>query len=69
MIGKGAYALTPRGEFYTENSIQSRLNMRDFMDTLRASGVHTGGPPPLSYADRQKFSNHLDTLLAKRVRP
>jgi uncharacterized protein YaiI (UPF0178 family) len=62
---KGAYALNPRGELYTENTIKSRLNMRDFMDTMRASGVNTGGPPPLNQADRQKFANNLDRILAK----
>jgi len=67
VLEKGAAALNPRGELYTENSIKARLNMRDFMDTLRASGVHTGGPAPLSHADRQKFANHLDTLLRKRT--
>jgi uncharacterized protein YaiI (UPF0178 family) len=39
--------------------------MRDFMDTLRSSGVQTGGPPPLNQSDRQAFANHLDTFLAK----
>jgi uncharacterized protein YaiI (UPF0178 family) len=65
VMEKGAYALNPRGELYTDNTIKSRLNMRDFMDTMRASGVHTGGPPPLNQADRQKFANHLDRLLVK----
>lgn len=65
VMEKGAYALNPRGELYTENTIKSRLNMRDFMDTMRASGVQTGGPPPLNQADRQKFANNLDRLLAK----
>ena len=65
VMEKGAYALNPRGELYTENTIKSRLNMRDFMDTMRASGVNTGGPPPLSQADRQKFANHLDRILVK----
>jgi len=39
--------------------------MRDFMDTLRSSGVHTGGPPPLSQSDRQAFANHLDTFITR----
>ena len=42
------------------------LNMRDFMDTMRASGVVTGGPPPLSQADRQAFAGQLDRWLASR---
>ena len=64
LIEKGCFALNPRGELYTENNIRQRLNMRDFMDTMRGSGVDTGGPPPLSLADRQEFANQLDRLLA-----
>lgn len=66
VIKKGAQALSPRGELYTSESIGERLNMRDFMDTMRASGVQTGGPPPLTQADRQKFANHLDRWLAQK---
>ncbi len=65
VIEKGAHALNPRGELYSASSIKSRLNMRDFMDTLRSSGIHTGGPPPLSQSDRQSFANHLDRLLTR----
>ncbi len=65
VIEKGAYALNPRGELYSANSIKARLNMRDFMDTLRGSGIHTGGPPVLSQSDRQSFANHLDKLLTR----
>jgi uncharacterized protein YaiI (UPF0178 family) len=65
-VDKGCLALNPRGELYTESNIKQRLNMRDFMDTLRSSGVQTGGAPPISQADRQMFANNLDTLLAKR---
>ena len=67
VISKGAFALSPRGELHTKENIKSRLNIRDFMDTMRASGVQTGGPPPLSQQDRQAFANHLDRLLAKRA--
>ena len=65
-IEKGALALSPRGELHTAENVRARLNMRDFLDTMRASGVDTGGPPPLSQADRQAFANHLDTWLARR---
>lgn len=65
VMEKGAEALNPRGERYTANSIRQRLNMRDFMDTLRSSGVHTGGPPPLGQKERQQFANHLDQYLAR----
>lgn len=65
VIAKGAHALSPRGELYSADSIRGRLNMRDFMDTLRASGVYTGGPPALTQADRQQFASHLDRLLSQ----
>jgi uncharacterized protein YaiI (UPF0178 family) len=67
-IAKGAHALNPRGELYTRDTIRERLTMRDLMDQLRGSGIQTGGPPPLSQADRQAFANQLDRLLARNAR-
>ncbi len=65
VIDKGGVALSPRGELYTKENIKSRLNIRDFMDTMRASGVHTGGPPALNQTDRQNFANHLDRIITQ----
>ena len=65
VIEKDGLALSPRGELHTTENIRARLNMRDFMDTMRASGIDTGGPPPLSQGDRQAFANHLDRWLAQ----
>ncbi len=65
VIEKGGHALNPRGELYTTENIKARLNMRDFMDTLRSSGINTGGPPAISLSDRQAFANNLDRFLAK----
>ena len=65
VIAKGALALNPRGEMYTESNIRQRLNMRDFMETLRSSGIQTGGPDALNQKDRQAFANELDRWLAK----
>ena len=67
-IDKGAHALNPRGELYTEDNIRERLSMRNFMDELRGSGVATGGPAAMSQRDRQAFANSLDSLLARRAR-
>lgn len=64
VLEKGAMALNPRGELYSPTTIRERLTMRDFMDTLRASGVQTGGPPPLSQRERQEFARELDKWLA-----
>ena len=61
VIKKGGFALSPRGELHTVDNIRARLNMRDFMETLRASGVDTGGPSALSQSDRKAFANHPGT--------
>jgi hypothetical protein len=69
VIAKGGHALDPRGEMYSADTIQAKLTMRDFMETLRASGAETGGPSALSHRDRQFFAKHLDhylTSLAKQ---
>lgn len=63
VIDCGAMALSSRGELFTKENIKSRLNMRDFMDTMRASGVHDGGPRPLNQNDRQTFANCLDKIV------
>ncbi len=68
VVAKGAVALSPRGELYTEDNIRERVAMRDLVDALRASGIVTGGPPALSTRDRQAFANQLDKWLARSTR-
>lgn len=63
VIARGARALDPRGELYTPDNIREKLQMRNFMDQLRASGVQTGGPAALDHADRKRFADRLDRLL------
>ncbi|WP_066959516.1 YaiI/YqxD family protein [Microbulbifer sp. Q7] len=65
VIDKDATALNPRGEKYSKANIRARLNMRDFMETLRSSGVHTGGPPPLGQQERKAFADQLDRWLVQ----
>ncbi|OGT75865.1 MAG: hypothetical protein A2W76_01850 [Gammaproteobacteria bacterium RIFCSPLOWO2_12_47_11] len=65
VIEKGGHALNPRGELYTTDTIKARLSMRNFMDTLRSSGIQTGGPSALSQSDRLAFANSLDKFLVK----
>ncbi len=66
VVDKGGHGLNPRGELYTKENIQERLGMRDFMDSLRSSGIDTGGPPPLHKKDHQNFANQLDRFLTSR---
>lgn len=65
VVEKGGFGLNPRGELYTEENIQERLSTRDFLDSLRSSGVETGGPPALGASDKQAFANSLDRILTK----
>ncbi len=63
VIAKGGQALDPRGDMHSADTIQARLTMRDFMETLRASGVETDGPSALTQRNRQLFAKHLDHYL------
>ncbi|TAL32330.1 MAG: YaiI/YqxD family protein [Spirochaetes bacterium] len=65
VVTRGAFALNPRGEFYTRENIKERLAMRDLMDDLRSSGISTGNQAAFSSRDRQKFANQLDRFLTK----
>ena len=64
LISKGAQVLSPRGEIFSANSIKAKLNIRDFMDTMRSSGIHVGGPAQMSETDKREFANALDRYLA-----
>lgn len=66
VVARDAQALSPRGEAYGKENIRELLDLRNFMDTLRGTGVDTGGPAAFSQADRQAFANRLDRLLARR---
>ncbi|MDJ0624238.1 MAG: YaiI/YqxD family protein [Desulfocapsaceae bacterium] len=65
VVQRGGLGLNPRGEIYSSENISEILSNRDFMDSLRSSGVDTGGPPPLTNRDKQTFANSLDQVLAK----
>lgn len=67
VIARGATALSPRGERYTADNIGARLNMRDFLETMRSSGVQSGGPPALGQQEKKQFASHLDRILARRA--
>jgi uncharacterized protein YaiI (UPF0178 family) len=68
VIAKGGHALNPRGEFYTTETIQERLALRNYLDELRGTGVRTGGPEALGNVERKKFADQLDRFLAKQAK-
>lgn len=64
VIDKDGLALSPRGELFTSNNIKARLSMRDFMNSMRSSGVDLNeSTPAFSQKDRQTFANQLDKQL------
>lgn len=68
IIDKNAIAINPRGEVYTKENIKQRLAMRDFMESMRSSGIQSGGPAAFNQQDRMAFANSLDKLLANKVK-
>ncbi|GAB3629671.1 YaiI/YqxD family protein [Pandoraea terrae] len=65
VLKKGAFALDPRGGWFSEGTIEERLSMRAMLDQLRGSGVETGGPAPFSPRDGKAFAGELDRMLAR----
>ncbi len=68
LVPKGVIAIDPRGDLYTEDNIQERLSIRNFMQEVRDAGVQTGGPRALDARARQQFANALDRVLTQKVR-
>lgn len=68
LIEKGVAVISFRGERYTADNIKGRLNIRDFMETMRASGVQSGGQSAYGQREKQEFANQLDRALAKKNR-
>jgi uncharacterized protein len=68
VVKKGASALNPRGELYSEENIGARLAVRNLMQELRGQGLVQGGPGPFGAAERQKFATALNNLLTKKLR-
>lgn len=68
LVAKGVRAIDPRGEEYTEENVGERLTVRDFMESLRGSGIETGGSRPYGPKDKQAFASALDRVLSRAIR-
>jgi uncharacterized protein len=67
-VDKGLVVLDPRGEEYSAENVRERLSVRDFMDSLRGSGVETGGARPYGAREKQAFAAALDRTLTALCR-
>lgn len=65
VIARGAHALDPRGELYSEDNVRERLAIRNLMQELRSTGTLIDGPTPFGQRERHLFANHLDRLLMR----
>ena len=68
LVAQGVLVLDFRGEIFTAENVGERLSIRDFMTTLRDSGVQTGGPAPYGARDKRAFAGALDRTLAALVK-
>ncbi len=68
VVEKGATAINPRGELYTEENVRERLSMRDFMQELRDGGLNTGGPPPFGEKDKAGFANSFNKIVTQKLK-
>ena len=68
LVPRGVIVIDPRGEEYTPEIIGERLSVRNFMDSLRSTGVETGGHPPYGAREKQAFANALDRVLTRALR-
>jgi len=66
VVAKHAFALNPRGELYTRETINEHLAMRDFMTELRDSGQASNSLAAFGQRDKQAFANALDRFLAEQ---
>lgn len=67
-LEKGAFALSPKGRVFSENSIGDALANREIQSQLRELGVMTGGPAPFQKKDRSRFLHSLDEIINKAKR-
>lgn len=65
IIENEGQALSPRGELFTADNIKARLTMRDLMESLRSSGIDSGGQAPLNHSDRKTFADQLDKIITR----
>lgn len=67
-LAAGCSVLNPNGQVFSEDSIGDRLATRDLKEQLRAAGIATGGPPPLSAKERSRFLSRLDDAVQRGLR-
>jgi len=65
VVDKNGLALNPRGKLYTQENIKEVLAMRNLNQSLRDSGLISGGAGVLSKKEIQAFANNLDKIITQ----
>ena len=65
LVENEVLVLDHRGDEFTAENVRERLSIRDFMESLRGSGVETGGPKPYGDREKQSFAAALDRVLTR----
>lgn len=68
LVEKRVIVLDPRGDEYSEENVRERLSIRDFMDSLRSTGVDTGGPKAFGPKEKRAFAASFDRVLTAALR-
>ncbi len=67
-LAAGGRALSPKGHMWTPDNIGQAMAGRAIGQHLREIGVATGGPSPLTKADRSNFLAALDAAIHQKVK-
>ncbi len=65
VITKKAFALDHRGKFFDADNIKQSLAIRDFMESIRETGVITKGQTSFKEKDAREFANQLNQFFRK----
>lgn len=68
VLEKEGYALNPRGRLYSKDSIREQMRMKAFKESLRDSGIDTGGPSAINQKNTSRFANHLNKWLSNYLK-
>lgn len=68
LVDKGLYVINDRGTIFTRDNINTYLSARNFMYELQANGLALEKTNSFGKKEIQKFSNLLDSILAKALK-
>ena len=66
-LGKGASAISPRGNIYTDERMDGMLTRRHIEQKYRRAGGRTKGPKPHSEKDDVRFETNLKHLIRTQI--